>query len=208
MHAYLIVGKNEQKNEKEVESLVKKLHAKRIDMKFKTIAEAREISVSLKLKKSIKTAIVLKNVDEASHEALNSFLKSLEEKSKNTIFILTSKNVSDVLHTIKSRSQIINVAGERNISTGLEKMAEDYLLGNSGEKLRIAGEIKKRDEAKEFLEAVLIVAKKKFLKDTPKKLAAICDQIHRALEKLNKNCNVNLTLTWLTTKAHCSKKDI
>lgn len=53
--------------------------------------------------------VVLKNIENASNNALNSILKTIEEPSNNTCFILTTKNIEKVLKTIRSRSIIINV---------------------------------------------------------------------------------------------------
>nr|WP_307908795.1 AAA family ATPase [Mycoplasmopsis bovis] len=47
--------------------------------------------------------IILKEIDKASNASLNALLKSIEEPSDDTIFLLTTKNLSAVLQTILSR---------------------------------------------------------------------------------------------------------
>ncbi len=53
--------------------------------------------------------IILKEIDKASNASLNALLKSIEEPSDDTIFLLTTKNLSAVLQTILSRSVVINL---------------------------------------------------------------------------------------------------
>lgn len=57
---------------------------------------------------SSKTKVaIINNIDELSNEAANALLKTLEEPTKSTIIILTAKEISTVLPTIRSRAQII-----------------------------------------------------------------------------------------------------
>ena len=52
---------------------------------------------------------VIEDVDNASHQAMNSFLKFLEEPESNIVAILTTSNINNVLETIKSRCLILNL---------------------------------------------------------------------------------------------------
>lgn len=57
---------------------------------------------------SSKTKVaIINNIDELSNEAANALLKTLEEPTKSTVIILTAKEISAVLPTIRSRAQII-----------------------------------------------------------------------------------------------------
>lgn len=47
--------------------------------------------------------VIIKNIDRMMVEAQNAFLKTLEEHEENTIFIMTTSNISKVLPTILSR---------------------------------------------------------------------------------------------------------
>ena len=56
--------------------------------------------------KNGKKIYVLKNVDNSATEAMNSLLKFIEEPPKDTYAILTTRNISKIIPTIKSRCQI------------------------------------------------------------------------------------------------------
>lgn len=56
---------------------------------------------------SDKRVIIIKNAEKMRKEGANSFLKLLEEPPKNTVFILTTDNLSIILPTIISRCQLI-----------------------------------------------------------------------------------------------------
>lgn len=53
--------------------------------------------------------IIIKNVENASVNGINSILKIIEDPIENTIILMTTDSISQVLSTIKSRSQIINI---------------------------------------------------------------------------------------------------
>jgi len=52
--------------------------------------------------------IVMENIDRMTIAAQNAFLKMLEEPPPKTIFLLTTKNISNILQTIISRCRIYN----------------------------------------------------------------------------------------------------
>ena len=54
-----------------------------------------------------KKVYVLKDFDEATTQAQNKILKTIEEPPQNVIFILTCSNINNVLQTIRSRSKVI-----------------------------------------------------------------------------------------------------
>ncbi len=56
-----------------------------------------------------KKILVIKNIENTNIQSLNSLLKFIEEPTKNTYIIMTTNNISSILTTIKSRSQIITV---------------------------------------------------------------------------------------------------
>ncbi|WKX02608.1 hypothetical protein [Candidatus Mycoplasma mahonii] len=53
--------------------------------------------------------LLIKNVENTNIQSINSLLKFIEEPTPNTFIIMTTNNISAVIPTIKSRSQIINV---------------------------------------------------------------------------------------------------
>ena len=56
-----------------------------------------------------KKIYVLINVDNSTTEAMNSLLKFIEEPPKETYAILTTKNISKVIPTIRSRCQVFHL---------------------------------------------------------------------------------------------------
>lgn len=59
---------------------------------------------------SEKKIIIINNIDEATVQAQNKILKTLEEPAKSVIFFLTAKNESKILPTIISRTRKINLS--------------------------------------------------------------------------------------------------
>ncbi|VEU75578.1 DNA polymerase III subunit delta [Mycoplasmopsis maculosa] len=70
--------------------------------------------------------IILKDVDLASNSTLNSLLKSIEEPSSNTIFILTTNYINKILPTIKSRSIILKIEKLNKIDLQKEFIEKGY----------------------------------------------------------------------------------
>lgn len=89
--------------------------------------------------------ILIENVESLNLSSANSLLKSLEEPSKKTIFILIADNINMVPETIRSRSQVINfypVEGEKMLDrlllTGINKDIAKEAIAISGGKPGIA----------------------------------------------------------------------
>ena len=95
--------------------------------KFIKIENIRNIqnSVNLSPLESNYKIFVIKDADRMNEEASNCLLKTLEEPSSNTIFILIANSISPVKETIRSRCQIIRF---HPISTNL---IEDQLTSKS-----------------------------------------------------------------------------
>ena len=53
--------------------------------------------------------LLIKNIENTNINSVNSLLKSIEEPTKNTFIIMTTNNISEVIPTIKSRAQVINI---------------------------------------------------------------------------------------------------
>jgi len=69
--------------------------------------------------------VVVKEVDKLTEEASNSFLKTLEEVPPNTVFILITEKIENLLPTIKSRAQLIR----------FRRLKEEELLTLCGQKI-------------------------------------------------------------------------
>lgn len=134
MHSYLIIGDN-------VTALQEKLGATTLEFPLQKINDARELGKLVRLSFSKPTLIVCRNIHEATEEALNAFLKNLEEPQENIYFALTSPSLSLVLPTIVSRCQIIR----NKKSETFEK--PDFIEMNNMQKIDFVSKIKDRGEA-------------------------------------------------------------
>lgn len=86
---------------------------------------------------SIYKVYVLKNFDEATIQAQNKILKTLEEPPRNVIFILSCSNSSLVLPTISSRVKTINEP-LLNLSDAVEVL-ESLNVNNADSVAKISG---------------------------------------------------------------------
>ncbi|MFH1962725.1 MAG: DNA polymerase III subunit delta' [bacterium] len=79
------------------------------DGKFIKIGQIREINkeTSLSIFEAQYRVYILKEVEKMNAEAVNAFLKILEEPPKNTIFILTTNAIDSLFSTIVSRCQLV-----------------------------------------------------------------------------------------------------
>ncbi|NQZ66160.1 MAG: hypothetical protein HRT99_03030 [Mycoplasmatales bacterium] len=67
--------------------------------------------------------LVIKNIENSNKQSLNSLLKFLEEPTPDTYILISTNNLSSVLPTIKSRSQIISLK-PMNINATQKKLEE------------------------------------------------------------------------------------
>ncbi|QGZ97898.1 DNA polymerase III delta prime subunit [Mycoplasma sp. NEAQ87857] len=59
--------------------------------------------------KDLKQLLILKEINNCSIQGLNSILKSIEEPTDNTIIILTTSDIANLLPTIISRAQVLKL---------------------------------------------------------------------------------------------------
>lgn len=152
MHAYLIVGRDEVGVEKAIVKTARKLESKPLEFQLFKINDVRELSSFTKVLRSSPTAIVIKRIDKATNEALNAFLKNLEEPQERISYILTAENVRNILPTILSRCQIIKLKQTVSINSDI---ATKFLKMGTGKRLAKISEIKQRDEAIEYIESII-----------------------------------------------------
>ena len=69
------------------------------------IDQVREVTKKLHLTSNRKV-VIIKNAHDLNNNSSNALLKIIEEPTKNLIFLMTCNDVSKLLPTIKSRSQI------------------------------------------------------------------------------------------------------
>jgi len=136
MHAFLLI--NHDPN-----LFAENNSAKIIPFVLQTVDDTKELKKLVKFSYSEKTAIVINDIDKATKEASNAFLKSLEEPNKNIIYILTASNLQNVLPTIISRCEIIQ---QKLIKNDLKNTEINY---------KDALNIKDRDQAIKFIEDLI-----------------------------------------------------
>lgn len=195
MHAYLIAGNDQNLVQAKVQEIAEKLDAKILPFELQKVADVRELLRFTKLKISQPTAIVIPDIDSATEEAQNAFLKNLEEPQQDLYYILTCKSTEAVLPTIASRCEVIELQDIESPSyaKASEGQAKDFLNAGVGEKLQIVSKINKREDAVEFINN-LIVGGHKLLIDG-ESVAPFLEEAQKAQNNIKVNGNVILQLT-------------
>lgn len=175
MHAYLIIGQS-------TEDIEQRLQAKPMEFVVQKIDDVRELNKLLRLSFDEKTLIIIRNIQDATEEALNAFLKNLEEPQENIFFALTTPSISLVLPTIVSRCQIVKVRSTKYL------VRSEFLDMNNVQKLEFVGKIKDRKEAIKFVEELL------YYLHSQSKFENL-ELILKTHSRLKSNCNVNLQLS-------------
>lgn len=153
MHAFLIVGNNIEAIKIKTEELAKKYNAKILEYPLIKIDDVRNLNNFLRLTVTEPTIILTRNIEEAGTEALNAFLKNLEEPQENLYFVLTTSSIQKVLPTIVSRCQIIQI---RNSKPEIRNEdSEKFLEMTTGQRFAFFDRMKERDEAKIFVESLI-----------------------------------------------------
>ena len=159
MHAFLIVGNNKEAIKIKSEQLAKKLSAKILEYPLIKIEDVRNLNNFLRLTVTEPTLIVSNNIEEAGIEALNAFLKNLEEPQENLYFALTTSSIQKVLPTIVSRCQVIRVTEVKRINNEKLKInSEDsgkFLEMTTGQRFKEIDKIKDRGVALAFVSDII-----------------------------------------------------
>jgi len=196
MHAFLIVGNHPTSQMlRGVNDLATKLKAKILEFPIKKIEDTRNLNNLTRLKFNESTLIVCPDINEATEEALNAFLKDLEEPQENIFFALTAPSVRKVLPTIVSRCEIVRITNEElRIEGGKIK---EFLAMKVGEKLNYIDKIKDREKAIELVvNTVNLLHSQLHLGDVKyTQLAKSIEETTKTLSRLKANGNVNLQLT-------------
>ncbi len=150
MHAYLLVGSEKEKLKIKSQELAKSFNAKILDYPIVKIEDVRNLNNFLRLAVLEPTAILIENIENAGTEALNAFLKNLEEPQDNLYFILTTSSASKVLPTIVSRCQVIKITNNQ-ITKSTNEVSEKFLTMTTGQKFKEIDKIKDRGLALDFV---------------------------------------------------------
>lgn len=187
MHAFLIVGNNNDLLKTKTKELAKQFSAKVMEYPLNKIEDVRNLNNFLRLTVTEPTLIYIPNIHEARTEALNAFLKNLEEPQENIYFVLTASSMRKVLPTIVSRCQIIKI---NNLQFTIYNKAEieNFLSMNLSQKIAFSDKIKDRGEAIEFIENIIF-----FLHERQE--FTNMELLIKTLTRLKANGNVNLQLS-------------
>lgn len=197
MHAYLITGNNESGINIEAEKIAKRNSAKILEFPLQKIEDVRSLGTFVALKLAEPTAILVKNIDSATTEALNAFLKNLEEPQENLYYILTARSANRVLPTIVSRCQIVKTNNYKEPAINKNEKTEKFLEMTTAEKILYLDGIKKREEAQTFVEELMVVSHEKIhgpVSDYQKSVREIAAE-EETLAALKANGNVKIQLT-------------
>jgi len=196
MHSFLVIGENKKQVENKIEDIIKKYSLKRINFEGQKIEDIRQLNSFISLSLKEKTAIVIKDIEKSTNEALNAFLKTLEEPQENLFFLLTATSIQKILPTIVSRCQVVDVSQKRDIENSKE--LEKFLKLKSSEKLIFFDKIRKREDAIVFIENLIFFLHQKIDENDPKikTIGNIIEVAQETLNRLEKNGNVNLQLTY------------
>jgi DNA polymerase III delta prime subunit len=192
MHAFLLIGTNNKQLKEKTKELAEKLNAKIMEFPLVKIDDVRNLNSLIRLSFSEPTLIISENIEEATEEALNAFLKNLEEPQENIYFALTATSIKKVLPTIVSRCQIIKI---RDVEQGTqnEEVAIQFLDMLPSLKLGFIDKIKDRDEAIDFVESLIFFLNKK-------RNLTNMELLLKTRTCLKANGNVNLHLLNLVTQ--------
>jgi DNA polymerase III delta prime subunit len=197
MHAYLIVGNNQEEVDNLVNNLIKRLKVKPLEYPLIKIKDVRELESFTNLSVDKSTGILVKNIDAASTEALNAFLKNLEEPQENITYILTANSIKDIPATIISRCQILKTRAKKKLDKKGEKEISRFIKGDETQKLRTISKIWGRNDAINFIESFVLLSHSLMIKakNGHLSLARNMNFAKKTLENLKANGNVQLQLT-------------
>lgn len=201
MHAYLYIGGDSIKRDNEMLESAKMSGGTLYNFSLRKIEDVRDLANFSKYSQNNPVSIVLKNIDHATTEAQNAFLKNLEEPIKNIKFFLSCNSEQAVLSTVVSRCQIIRI-GQKSVKTD-STIYSDYLKKSVGLRFKHFKNLRKKDEAIKYLRDLTLSAHNLMIKkgkntQTETSLIKIAQ---KTINNLNSNANVNLQMTNFAVKS-------
>ncbi len=146
---------------------------------------------------------ILLHAELASRPAQNALLKIIEEPPSNKQFILTSHRLNLLLPTIQSRCQILYITNKKHYNN--HNLFKNWILDlqllfkhpqkiKYSEIIKQADKFKDRVEAQKHLNELLVFLHQDLNNHTDLGKLFTIKQINLALDRLEKNINVKLTL--------------
>lgn len=192
MHALLLVGTNKKDIEEKIKKEAKDRNSRVIYYPSQKISDIKEIASFTKLSRRKPVIIVCEGVNTASLEALNAFLKILEDPGENISFALTAENTSQVLPTIVSRCRVIKI-GNKDLSEKTSSKVRGFLKSPPQKKVHMLEKIKTREQALSLVQSTMSYAHTG-LKENPKINSQILKECQLTLDRLKSNANVKLQI--------------
>lgn len=162
------------------------------------IQEVRSLINELSYSVSILRTVIIQNIDKSSVEAQNALLKTLEEPPNKTLFLITARQVSSVLPTIRSRCIEIYLQDDLNDQINKSTDHKTYELlekitqSNYGEGLQLVESVQEREEAisliSNWLSHVLST------ESNPSKRVKLLSKFRETQHFLESGVNVKLTM--------------
>jgi len=218
MFPVILISNNLKKQQSYIEGFIKVNHILPYYI-YEIKPEKSEISIDQirLIKKEIVTFVkdkrlfIIYNFDNASAEAQNALLKTLEENTQNNLFILLVKENEHVIPTIRSRAKIIILS--KNDS---EKSNNDlYTFLSSVEKTHnysfLADKMTQgltREELLSFIDEIIFYYQKKLQEGNEKNTKILRQSLRLKNLLQNNNLNPQLTIDSLLIyiKKTCSMK--
>lgn len=145
---------------------------------------------------------IIKNADYMTIQAQNALIKVLEEPPKNVYFILLCKYSTNLLETIRSRSQIFSIGCEDNSENEEFILSKDILEsvfdGNEIELLKLFSRIpNNRKFLKSIIENIIVglLNSDKIENMNLYKLTVVIHELKNIIGLIDKNINFNLIVT-------------
>lgn len=143
---------------------------------------------------------LIPEAEKLTFEAQGALLKLLEEPPGETIFVLTTAQAENLLPTIVSRCQMINLPPESEISLTEEEIKNyqeelaKILKSSPGERIKFTEQIKSREEAEKFCQIQLFLWRERLLKNPTTENTKVLREIQKTLKYLAANVNPRLAL--------------
>ena len=208
----IVVSQFEEKQEAYIQNLIKE-HSIALYNQFYIRPEKKEISIEQirELKKQLihhrtePYLFVLYSFDNASAEAQNAMLKTLEERSQQHMFLLLASQSDKLLPTIRSRSRIevLDSKTAPVVDPKVTDLVESITTAKNPDFLAntmVSGI--KAEQAPELIDAIILVLRTKLEHDSIKASSSIKEAMKLKSLLQNNNLNAQLCIDNLLLQIH------
>ena len=226
--SFLILGGNFSEREAVFQDLYSKLKPKEVKLTNDPdlISLGAENSIGIDQVRKLKESLSLKShsfppklgfiaqAEKLTPEAQNALLKILEEPIGNSVLILTAPRQENLLSTVVSRCQLINLPEKAAIKLNpveiqeLSQELEKILNSSPGRRIQFNDPFKTREEAMAFCQAQLVLWREILLKKikqpqssknrleqlSSREMTTTIRQLEKTLQFLKANANPRLSL--------------